>query len=175
MSSSRLRFRINDNRWPRLISRSPGKARKGSVMRCRIFVCMFVFTVVLTGSCLAADETFCPRTIKVEQKAISPSQEWKISYDPFPNQLEMVTFFSGPPEEEASLVYDKKTKIKGGWIGTWNFPKDPAGYWILCSYQGTRAELSRRLPDSVSVCRVTYDEGVHSVSGFPAIRKIECR
>ncbi len=87
----------------------------------------------------------------------------------------MVTFFSGPPAEKASLVYDKKSKVKGGWVGTWDFPKDERGYWIQCSYEGTRAELSRRLPDSVSVCRVTYDQGSHFASGLPVIRKIECR
>ena len=143
-------------------------------MKSGSYLCTFVFTVVLSGICFAADEAFCPPTIKVEQKAVSP-HEWRVSYNSSPTDLEMVTFFSGPPEENASLVYDEKSKVKGGWVGTWRFPKDPAGYWIRCSYGGTRAELSRRLSDSVSVCRVTYDETVHSVSGLPGIRKIECK
>ena len=138
-------------------------------------LCLFVFALALAGICFAAEETWCPDAIKADQKVVSPSPEWTVSYSSLPQRLEMVTFFSGPPEEQASLVYDKKSKTKGGWIGTWNFPKDSSGYWIQCSYAGTRAELSRRLPDSVSVCRVTYDEGLHSVSGLPAIRKIECR
>ncbi len=133
-----------------------------------------VFAIGLAGICLAADEVKCPPSIKVEQKAISPSQEWNVSYNPLPADLEMVTFFSGPPEENASLVYDKKTKVKGGWVGTWKFPKDPAGYWLRCSYRGTQAELSRRLPDSISACRVTYDETMHSAAGLPVIRKMEC-
>lgn len=138
-------------------------------------LCTFVFALVLAGICFAADEVWCPDTIKVDQKAIPPSPEWGVSYNSLPPQLEMVTFFSGPPQENASLVYDEKSKTKGGWVGTWTFPRDAGGYWIRCSYSGTRAELSRRLPDSVSVCRVTYDNGSHFPSGLPVIRKIECR
>ena len=138
-------------------------------------LCAFVFALALTGVCLAVDEAGCPATIKVDQKAIPTSPEWAVSYSSLPYQLEMVTFFSGPPQENASLVYDKKSKTRGGWIGTWSFPKGSSGYWIQCSYGGTRAELSRRLPDSVSVCRVTYDYGSSYPSGLPVVRKIECR
>ena len=138
-------------------------------------LCVIVFALAFASPGFAAEVSWCPDSIKVDQKAASPSPEWKVSYSSQTSQLEMVTFFSGPPEEQASLVYDRKSKTKGGWTGTWNLPKDSSGYWIQCSYAGTRAELSRRLPDSVSLCRVTYDEGLHSVAGLPAIRKIECR
>jgi hypothetical protein len=144
-------------------------------MKCGVFVCMLVFAVASIGPCFAADETWCPGTIKVEQKAESPSKEWRLSYSSSPNDLEMVTFFSGPPEENASLVYDQRSKAAGGWVGLWEFTKGPAGYWIRCSYGGTRAELSRRLPDWVNSCRITYDESMHSASGLPGIRNIECR
>jgi hypothetical protein len=140
-----------------------------------VFVYMLVLAIASTSPCLAAGETWCPGTIKVEQKAESLPKEWRLSYDSSPNDLEMVTFFSGPPEENASLVYDERSKAKDGWVATWKFPKDPTGYWIKCSYAGTRAELSRRLPDRVSVCRVSYDESMHLPSGLPIIRKIECR
>jgi len=133
------------------------------------------FALVLTGICFAAEEVWCPGTIRVDQKVVFPPAEWSVSYNSLPHQLEMVTFFSGPPEENASLVYDKRSKVKGGWIGTWNFSKDDKGYWIRCSYEGTRAELAKRLPDTLKRCRVTYDEGVHFASGLPAIRKVECR
>ena len=144
-------------------------------MKRGICVCTLMLTLALAGMCLAADEVSCPDTIKVDQKAIPPSPEWDVSYSALFHQLEMVTFFSGPPQENASLVYDEKSKTKGGWVGTWNFPRDAGSYWIRCSYRGTRAELSRRLPDSVSVCRVTYDNGSHFPSGLPVIRKIECQ
>ncbi len=144
-------------------------------MKCSSCLWNFIFAFLLNGFCFAADDVLCPDTIKVEQKAVSPSPEWEVSYSSLPAQLDMITFFNGPPEENASLLYDGQLKIKGGWIGIWHFPKDDRGYWIRCSYEGTRAELSRRLPVSVNVCRVTYDEGVHFASGLPAIRKVECR
>jgi hypothetical protein len=144
-------------------------------MKSIMYLCTVVFVLGLTGICFAAGETWCPATINVAQKAESPSPEWSVSYNPLPHRLEMVTFFSGPPEQNASLVYDKRSKTKGGWIATWNFSKDAAGYWIRCSYGGTRAELSRRLPASVSACRVTYDDTSHFPSGLPVIGQIECR
>jgi hypothetical protein len=144
-------------------------------MKRGICVCTLMLTLALAGLCLAADEVSCPDTIKVDQKAIPPSPEWDVSYSALSHQLEMVTFFSGHPRDNASLVYDKRSKTKSGWVGTWIFPKDADSYWIRCSYTGTRAELFRRLPNSVSVCRVTYDERPHFPSGLPVIRKIECR
>jgi hypothetical protein len=148
---------------------------ESSVMKTGACLMMFVFAFALAGLCSAVDNALCPDMIRVEQRAISPSPEWSITYNPAPHQLEMVTFLSGPPQENASLVYDEKSEVKGGWVGTWKFPRDPRGYWIRCSYEGTRAELSRRLPDSVSVCRVIYTEGMYFPSGLPVIKKIECR
>jgi len=144
-------------------------------MKLGSWLCTFVFALTLAGISFAADGAWCPDTIKVDQKAIPPSPEWSVSYNSLPHQLETVTFFSGPPQENASLVYDEKSKTKGGWVGTWSFPREAGGYWIRCSYEGTRAELSKRLPDSVSVCRVTYNDGSLFPSGLPVIRKIECR
>lgn len=148
---------------------------KGPMMKLVTCLCTFVFAFALADICFAADEVWCPDTIKVDQRAIPPSPEWVVSYNSLPHRLEMVTFFSGPPKGNASLVYDEKSKIKGGWTGTWGFPRDASGYWIQCSYRGTLAELSRRLPDWVNVCRVTYDDGSRFPSGLPVILKIECR
>ncbi len=143
-------------------------------MKSFLYINAILLVIALTGTSIASDKVSCPETIKVEQKAISQSSKWSISYDPSPHRLEMVTFFNGPPSEMASLIYDQRSKIKGGWVGTWKFPKDERGYWIRCSYSQTSAELSRSIPDSVTICRVTYDETSHSTSGLPAIRKIEC-
>ncbi|MGO9611453.1 MAG: STY0301 family protein [Dissulfurispiraceae bacterium] len=144
------------------------------MMKLGLYLCAFVTLFWMAGVCLAAEEAWCPDTIKVDQKATPPSPEWSISYSSLPHQLEMVTFFSGPLEDNASLVYDEKSKTTGGWIGTWRFPLDTGSYWIRCSYSGTRVELSRRLPMAVSVCRVTYDDGSRFPSGLPGIAKIEC-
>ncbi|MGO9954259.1 MAG: STY0301 family protein [Dissulfurispiraceae bacterium] len=142
-------------------------------MKLVTYLCAVV--LVLSGICSAADSVRCPDTIEVDQKALHPLPGWSVSYNSLPLQIEMVTFFNGPPQENASVVYDKESKTKGGWVATWNFPINDGSYWIRCSYRGTRAELSRRLPGSVSVCEVTYDDGSSFPSGLPVIRKIECR
>lgn len=122
-----------------------------------------------------AAESLCPETVDTKQAGTAPAPEWSVSYSASPNQLEMVTFYSGPPKDEASLVYDDFVSGKDSSLAAWKFPKDPRGYWAKCSYRGTTLELSKPLSSSVSSCRVTYDRDAGLPSGLPAIRSIVCR
>jgi hypothetical protein len=123
----------------------------------------------------AAADSLCPDAVSVKQTGTAPTPEWSVSYSAAPNQLEMVTFYSGPPQDEASLVYDDMVNAKGSSTATWKFPKDPRGYWVKCSYRGTTLELAKALPATVSSCRVTYDRAESSPSGLPAIKRIACQ
>ena len=130
--------------------------------------------------CRGVEAAGCPATLTVEEQATAPSPEWTVTYSPLPRALERVTFFDGPPEEEASLVYDELLDTADGQVAVWRLGTgDPEGKergtWIRCSYAGTRVELSRRLPDGLHECRVTYDPVAASPSGLPEIRAIECR
>lgn len=122
-----------------------------------------------------AADALCPDTVSVKQAGAAPAPEWSVSYSALPNQLEMVTFYSGPPKDEASLVYDEWINAQDSSTATWKFPKDPRGYWVKCSYRGTTLELSKALPPAVSSCRVTYDRQTASASGLPAIKRIACQ
>jgi hypothetical protein len=122
-----------------------------------------------------AADSLCPETIATKQAGNAPAPEWSVSYSASPNQLEMVTFYSGPPKDEASLVYDELASSKDSSLATWKFPKDPRGYWVKCSYRGTTLELSKPLSATVSSCRVTYSRDASLPSGLPAIRSIACR
>ena len=102
----------------------------------------------------AAGQVFCPDSMNM--------------------QLEMVTFYDGPPEEDASLVYDELVEGKDATTATWNLPQSGKGYWVKCRYRGTTLELSKQLPASVSVCRVIYERNSKLPSGLPAIRSIDC-
>lgn len=138
------------------------------------------FSLALAGSCIsalpaAAADSLCPDAVSVKQAGAAPAPEWSVSYSASPNQLEMVTFYSGPPKAEASLVYDDFVNAKDSSTATWKFPKDPRGYWIKCSYRGTTLELSKALPATLSSCRVTYDRAAGSPSGLPAIKRIACQ
>jgi hypothetical protein len=137
-------------------------------------------SVVVAAMLLAAlpafaGDSLCPDTVSVKQTGAAPAPEWSVSYSATPSQLEMVTFYSGPPKEEASLVYDDLVRAKDSSTATWKFPKDPRGYWVKCSYRGTTLELSKALPPTVSSCRATYDRQAASPSGLPTIKRIACQ
>jgi hypothetical protein len=135
-------------------------------------VAALVFIAALPVS---AADSLCPDTVSVKQTGAAPAPDWSVSYSPTSLQVEMVTFYNGPPKEEASLVYDTWVKAKDTSTATWKFLHDARGYWIKCSYSGTTMELSKALPATVSVCRVTYDRQATSSSGLPAIKRITCQ
>lgn len=137
-----------------------------------LFVATSSFIVVQAS----AADSLCPETVSTRQAGTAPSPDWSVSYNAAPNQLEMVTFYNGPPKDEASLVYDEFATAKNATtIATWKFEKDPRGYWVKCSYRGTTLEISKQLPATVSLCRVTYNREAGLPSGLPAIRNIACR
>jgi len=130
---------------------------------------------LLQGPTASGADSFCPETVSVKQAGLAPAPEWSLSYSTTPIQLEIVTFYNGPPKDEASLVYDSWIDAKDSSTATWKFPKDPRGYWIKCSYRGTTLELSKALTPTVSSCRVTYDRQTKSSAGLPAIKRIVCQ
>jgi hypothetical protein len=58
------------------------------------------------GLAASVADSLCPETVSVQQTGVRPPTGWSLSYSTTPNQLERVTFYSGPPKDEASLVYD---------------------------------------------------------------------
>jgi hypothetical protein len=120
-------------------------------------------------------DSLCPDTVSVKQAGTTPAPEWSLSYSTAPTRLEMVTFYNGPPKDEASLAYDSWTDAKETSTAVWKLPKDARGYWIKCSYSGTTLELSKALPPPVSSCRVTYERQAASMAGLPAIKRVACQ
>ena len=141
----------------------------------RLPLFLAVAATLLTTSSASGADSLCPDTVSVKQTGAPPAPEWSLSYSGVPSELEMVTFYNGPPKEEASLLYDDFVRGKDSSTATWKFPKDPRGYWVKCSYHGTTLELSKALPPSLSSCRVNYDRQAASPSGLPAIKRIACQ
>ncbi len=141
----------------------------------KLTVFLAVAVTFATALPASAADPLCPDAVSVKQTGAAPAPEWSVSYSGLPNRLEMVTFYSGPPKDEASLVYDDFVKAKDSSTATWRFPKQARGYWVKCSYAGTTLELAKALPSTVSSCRVIYDKGASSPSGLPAIRHIGCQ
>ncbi len=123
----------------------------------------------------AADGTACPQTIAVESRLLAPLPSWEVRYGEPKGELMGVTFYDGPPSEEASLVYDQASTSGKTWTATWKFTANEGrGYWIACSYTNTNAILYKKLRDDVVECRVSYDRSV-STGGLPTVKAIRCR
>ena len=122
----------------------------------------------------SAQEIYCPESISVEQTVATIPEGWTVRQDEAASILEGITFYSGPPEEKASLVYDQWTKRNGLAFGVWRFqPKSSHPIWLSCRYSSTRVFLAKQLPAENSECTVTYDPRV-TVSGSLEIRKMDC-
>ncbi len=115
----------------------------------------------------------CPPTISAEQKASAPS-DWSVGYSKMPAALSSATIFDGTPEEQASLKYDDERTAKDEIIQTWQLPTSARGYWIVCGYANTTAELRRKLPDDVRACEVVIEKGVTYGNGGSVIKRARC-
>jgi len=122
----------------------------------------------------SAQEIYCPESISVEQTVATIPEGWTVRQDEAASTLEGITFYSGPPEEKASLVYDQWTKRNGLTYGVWHFQSRASHpTWLSCRYTFTRVVLAKQLSADTSECTVTYDPKV-TISGSPEIRKIDC-
>jgi hypothetical protein len=121
-----------------------------------------------------AQATYCPASIAVDQKIETAPDGWKVAQDEITSMLSGITFFSGPPEEKAGLVYDRWTKRNGLAHAIWRFrPESPHRIWLTCRYSSTRVVLAKELPADTSECVVTYDLKA-SIAGEPVVLKIDC-
>jgi len=126
------------------------------------------------GAQLLATNT-CPQKIDVEQRVISPPEGWDGTKDTATVPLASVTFFDGPPSGKASLKYDSEDRQKRDWIAYWNLAPNTRGYWIACGYENTTAVVSRRLPEHIRSCAVTYERKKRGKAGLPVIKSIACK
>src|SRR5579863_1695862 len=142
----------------------------------------FRFALLILGSLLlfevvamAEDPAACPDKIDVHEQLSTPPAGWSLIQDNAPHQLAGITFYDGPPKENASLVYDDITKSAGKQIARWHFASTGGrSTWIACRYAATAVTLTKALPGTVSGCAVVYDSR-QQIAGEPAIEKISCR
>jgi hypothetical protein len=128
---------------------------------------------LLFASCITAAahaDISCPLHVSVEQKASAPNQ-WSLEYSKSPAELSSVMIFDGPPEDQASLKYDDERTTSDEIIQTWQLPANDRGYWIMCGYSNTTAQLRRKLPSDVVGCEVAFEKGVSFGGGGGAVVK----
>ena len=100
---------------------------------------------------------------------------WTVAYDKSPTVLAGITFYDGPPEDMASLMYDKQATAGRKWKATWMFDPDaPKGIWVEFHYSGTMALLRKQLPVGITAAEVTFDRDLH-IDGYEKIETIKIR
>jgi hypothetical protein len=133
---------------------------------------VLLFASYLTSTVHA--EVACPQNVAVEQKA-SPPNPWSLEYSKSPAELSSVMIFDGPPEEQASLKYDDERTTEDEIIQTWQLPASDRGYWIVCGYSNTTAQLRRKLPSDILACEVVFEKGVSFGGGGLDVKHAVCK
>lgn len=128
--------------------------------------------LLILGSCRAQD-SYCPKSIRTKQTVEAVPEGWKAANGKGEHFLAALTIFEGPPEQEASLVYDSYLKGTSTDEAIWKF--DPAQHiWISCVYQGTVVTLSKALPEKTTECKVRYSRSV-PIDGYQQIEQVTCK
>lgn len=140
----------------------------------RLFLVSILVTVAGAFG-YAADNVGCPSAISARQQLASPVAGWTAMQSDTPHNLAGITFYDGPPSDNASLVYDRITHGKTEQVATWTFAaKRDRPIWLACSYAGTSIQLTKSLPATITTCTVTYDPQ-QTIDGMPMIKKIACK
>ncbi len=137
---------------------------------------IFLVCGIFQAGAIAADG-YCPSSIEVKQSVKIAPSEWTAGHEDFPSILAGITFYSGPPSENASLVYDKWIKRNGLAYASWTFSADSSTdlrIWLKCNYAYTTVTLAKELPEGTKRCDVTYDPKVE-VNGSPEVKDISCK
>jgi hypothetical protein len=131
--------------------------------------------VCASPSSLFAQQGYCPRSISVKQTAEKVPDGWKSIPDDVLNAWDGVTFYSGPPEEKASLVYDRWTKGNGSESGIWHFARNSSPpIWLSCPYSFTNITMAKQLSPDTTECTVSYKARTSSVEPLE-IQRVVCR
>jgi len=142
----------------------------------RITLSLIALACAIVAPHLACAQQTCPPTLKVEQKAVSPGADWSVTYSGYDTALAGVTVFDGPPANQASLAPDREHMTHDAVFQTWKLAKNATGYWLECEYANTTAQISRRLPPSVSRCDVVYERNVRSGGeGRRVVKSLSCK
>ena len=141
----------------------------------RVTVILIGFACAIAPGRFAQAESSCPATVVVEQRASAPAPDWAVTYSGYETAVAGVTIFDGPPAEQASLVPDNEKTVGDNIIQAWQLPKSERGYWLQCNYANTTAQISRRLPASVSRCDVVYNHNMHFAGVGDVVKSVNCK
>lgn len=99
----------------------------------------------------------CPSTLQTHQTASAP-KSWTVLESVTPSALEGVSFFSGNPGEQASLVPDETHDTATRSTDRWKFVRSPGEQiWLGCSYRNTNVVLAQRVSGDLHECAAEFE------------------
>ena len=115
-------------------------------MTCRMIpfyvTCMVLFSISSKGS----EPANCPDSVDVKQELIAPVSGWTTMIDDTPHRLANVTFYDGPPQQRASLIYDEKSGSQERKLRRGTFVREQIGRYWQSRHLLTRVLLLPHLP-----------------------------
>ncbi len=139
----------------------------------KLFRSLF-FAILFIGSPAAYAEEMCPPSIEVTESLKTPLEGWTVGQNKVSADLMGITMFSGPPEEEASLVPTGKDATDSSMLDTWPLDPDEHGYWLQCNYANTRVTIAKKLDAKLKYCQIKYMANVE-IGGNRAPESVTCR
>jgi hypothetical protein len=137
------------------------------------FLYILGLAACVRASAAAPGQAECPAEIRTGQELKSDAKDWDVFIDTANERhpLSGVSYYDGPPRELAQLAPDRSDK-RGD---SWTFPAREKGrsIWQVCRYSDTSIQLSRKIPDRIKTCRVSFQKGV-TVDGRPAPAAVVC-
>lgn len=120
---------------------------------------------MITALALAAATSLaCPGALAVHRDRSFEAPGWTVGFlpghrrpRPGSHALSGVSLSDGPPAEQAFLAPDDSDRAGGALTNRWSLGRSPRGYWLICEYESSGANLSRRLPPEIGQCSVRYD------------------
>jgi hypothetical protein len=132
-------------------------------------------TLLLALVMTAQAEVVCPDSLEVQQRAVTPSEDWTATYTDPPLRLTGVTVFNGPPSQNRKVKPFSTRSAQGELRIVWRLPESPRNFHLMCTYERTSANLVTVLPPGVTVCTTVFDRRVSYGRGGYAVKRMVCK
>ena len=119
-------------------------------------------------------EVVCPDSLEVQQQAVTPSEDWTVTYSEAPLRLIGVTVFDGPPSQNHKVKPFSATRKQGELRISWRLPESRRNFHLMCTYERTSANLVMVLPPGVNGCNVVIDRRVSYGREGNAVKRNVC-
>jgi hypothetical protein len=119
-------------------------------------------------------EIVCPDSLEVRQQAVTPSEDWTVTYTDPPLRLTGVTVYDGPPSQNRKVKPYSTKSTRGELRIFWRLPESRRNFHLMCTYERTSANLVTVLPPGVTGCNAVFDRRVSYGREGNAVKRMVC-